>query len=145
MSARRWVGTVLRARQAQEDVAAQQLADAHRGAELATRRLAHESGRITALPLADSQSVQAFHASAAARQAAGATLAAARHRLVFAEDQVVAGTIQLAAAARARRTVEKLQERDTATRLAAEAGTAQRELDEVGISRHGIAARAATR
>jgi flagellar protein FliJ len=143
MTTRRWLGTVLRARQAQEDVAVQNLADARRSATLAARRLARESGRIAALPHVDSESVQAFHASTAARQAAAATLSAARHRLVFAQDRVTVGEGALTDAARARRTVEKMHERDIAVGIATEAAVSQRELDEIGISRYGAARKAA--
>lgn len=143
MNARKWLAPVLRARQAQEDVAAQQLAEARRTATHAARRLARETSRISGLSYADSESVQAFRASTAARQAAASTLSSARHRLVFAQDRVLVGEGELTEAARARRTVEKMHERDVAARITAAAAVAQRELDEIGISRFAAARKAA--
>lgn len=136
MSGRRWLGTMIRARQAKEDVAVQNLADARRTATLAAQRLAREAGRVDGLAQPDSESVRAFHASSAARQAAAATLSAARHRLLTAQDQVGAAEVELTAAARARRTVEKMHERDAAAHAKAALATAQQELDEIGTSRH---------
>ncbi|WP_127783024.1 flagellar FliJ family protein [Rhodococcus sp. X156] len=136
MSGRRWLGTMIRARQAEEDVAVQNLADARRTATLAAQRLAREAGRVDALAQPDSESVRAFHASAAARQAAAATLSAARHRLLTAQDRVGCAETELTAAARARRTVEKMHERDAAASTRAALTAAQQELDEIGISRH---------
>jgi flagellar biosynthesis chaperone FliJ len=96
------------------------------------------------MPVTSSESAMAFQASAAARAAAVATLTAARHRVTFAESRVKMGVEDLTSAARARRTVEKLHERDTAAEVAGAAGAAQRELDEVAIARHGARQRGAT-
>jgi flagellar FliJ protein len=137
MTGRDWIPTVLRARQAQEDLVAQGLAVARRDAGLAADQHAEQAARVAAMVLPESQTVPAFHASLAAQQAAAATLAAARNRVLFAESRVAGKMAELTAAARSRRTVEKLQERHQDEQASAASGLAQRELDEVSIGRHG--------
>lgn len=137
MSPRSWIPTVLRARQAQEDLVAQQVAVARRDAGQAADEHAQHAARVAQLASPRSQSVPAFQASLAAHQAAAATLAASRNRVLFAEGRVSSALAELTAAARSRRTVEKLQERDQAEQASAASSLAQREMDEVSISRHG--------
>ncbi len=136
MSTRGWISTVLRARQAQEDLVAQRLAVARRDAGHAADQHAEHAARVAAMVSPDSQTVPAFHASLAAQQAAAASLAAAKNRVLFAEGRVASGMSELTQAARSRRTVEKLHERDQDEQAAAASGAVQRELDEVSISRH---------
>jgi len=145
MSGRDWIPTVLRARQAQEDLVAQGLAVARRDAGRAADQHAEQVARVAAMVLPESQSVPAFHASLAAQNAAVATLAAARNRMLFAESRVAGKMDELTVAARSRRTVEKLHERHQDEQAAAASEVAQRELDEVSISRHGARARKASR
>jgi len=140
-----WIPTVLRARQAQEDVLAQVLAGARRDAGRAADQHAEQLARVDALAMPESQSVPAFHANLAAQQAAVATLAAARNRVLFAESRVAGSMAELTAAARSRRTVEKLHERHLDEQATAASGLAQRELDEVSIGRHGARLREAAR
>lgn len=140
-----WVPTVLRARQAQEDMLAQGLAVARRDAGRAADQHAEQLARVDALAMPESQSVPAFHATLAAQQAAVATLAAARNRVLFAESRVAGSMVELTAAARSRRTVEKLHERQLDEQAATASGLAQRELDEVSIGRHGARLREAAR
>jgi hypothetical protein len=137
MSPRSWIPTVLRARQAQEDLVAQQVAVARRDAGQAADEHAEHAARVARMASPRSQSVPAFHASLAAHQAAAATLAASRNRVLFAEGRVSSALAELTAAARSRRTVEKLQERDQAEQASAASSLVQREMDEVSISRHG--------
>jgi flagellar biosynthesis chaperone FliJ len=137
MSARSWIPTVLRARQAQEDLVAQRLAVARRDAGQATDQHAEQAARIAAMQSPQLQSVPDFHASLAAHQAAAATLAAAKNRMLFAEARVSGTVSELTTAARSRRTVEKLHERHQDELDTTASGIAQRELDEVSISRHG--------
>jgi len=144
MSTRRWLDTVLRARQAQEDVAAQTLAAAHRDAREAIEWHEAETERVESMTAPDHSTRQAFQAAAAARHAAAATLAAAAHRVEFAETRVAADAHELAEAARARRTVEKLDERETAARNSALGQAAQRDLDEIATTRHAAAKKAAS-
>jgi flagellar protein FliJ len=136
MSGRDWIPTVLRARQAQEDLVAQDLAVARRDAGQAADQHAEQLARVTAMVLPESQSGRAFSASSAAQQAAAATLAAARNRVLFAESRVAGKMAELTVAARSRRTVEKLQERHQDEQASAASDLAQRELDEVSIGRH---------
>jgi len=137
MSARSWIPTVLRARLAQEDQIAQRLAVAHRDADRATDQHAEHAARIAAMQSPQVQSMPDFHASLATHQAAAATLAAARNRMLFAEARVNSTMSELTTAARSRRTVEKLHERHQDELASTASGIAQRELDEVSISRHG--------
>ncbi|MEO7262386.1 MAG: flagellar FliJ family protein [Jatrophihabitantaceae bacterium] len=137
MSRRSWIPTVLRARQAQEDLVAQRVAVARRDAGQAAHEHAEHAARVAGMNSPRSQSVPAFQASLAAHQAAAATLAAARNRVLFAEGRVCSAMADLTAAARSRRTVEKLHERDQAEQASTASDLAQRELDEVSISRHG--------
>lgn len=127
---------VLRARQAQEDLVAQRVAVARRDAGQAITEHLHHQERVAGMQSPDSQTSQAFQASLAAQQAAAATLAAARNRVLFAEGRVVSGMADLTSAARSRRTVEKLHERDREAELSTAASATQRELDEISISRH---------
>jgi|GEM_PF-2543016 len=132
-----WIPTVLRARQAQEDVLAQDLAAARRDADQAAGRHAEQLARVEELAMPHTQTVRAFHAALSAQQAAVASLAAARNQLVFADHRVAGTMVELTAAARARRTVEKLHERLLDEQASAATSLAQRELDEVSIGRHG--------
>lgn len=116
---------------------AQQAAVARRDAGRAAEEHAQHAARVSGMAAPRSQSVSAFHASLAAHQAAAATLAAARNRVLFAEGRVSSALAELTTAARSRRTVEKLQERDQAEQASTASSLAQREMDEVSISRHG--------
>lgn len=131
-----WVPTVLRARQAQEDVLAQGLATARRDAGRAADEHAEQLARVEGMAVPHSQTVRAFHATLSAQQAAVASLAAARNRMLFAESRVAGKVDELAVAARSRRTVEKLHERLLDEQASAASVVAQRELDEVSIGRH---------
>ncbi|MGI8666937.1 MAG: hypothetical protein ACR2N4_13035 [Jatrophihabitans sp.] len=143
MSARNWLPTVLRARQAQEDLVAQRVAVARRDAGLAGAQHAAQAARVSALTSSPSGTGAQFQAEATSQLAAAATLAAAANRVLFAEARVSTGLGELTAAARSRRTVERLHERDQQARTSAALSAAQREQDEVSISRHGAEERAA--
>jgi len=131
-----WIPTVLRARQAQEDVVAQGLAVARRDADRAADQHAEKSARVDEMAVPHSQTVREFHATLSAQQAAVASLAAARNRMLFAEHRVAGKTAELTVAARARRTVEKLHERLLDEQASAASAGVQRDLDEVSIGRH---------
>jgi flagellar FliJ protein len=143
MSARNWLPTVLRARHAQEDVAARRVAVARRDAGLAIAQLDEQVARVAAMGQPVGGTVAQFQAEAAGQQAAAATLAASANRVMFAEARVATGLRELTEAATARRTVEKLHERDEENRVRSANDVAQREQDEVSISRHGAERRAA--
>jgi outer membrane PBP1 activator LpoA protein len=131
-----WVPTVLRARQAQEDVLAQELAAARRNASRAADEHAEQLALVDGMAVPHSQTARAFLATLTAHQAAAASLAAARNRVLFAEGRVAGKVDELTVAARARRTVEKLHERLLDEQAGAASVVAQRELDEVSIGRH---------
>lgn len=143
MGVRDWVPTVLRARQAQEDQAAQRVAIARRDAGTAAAQLAEQATRVAGISNPASRTGAQFQAEIAGQQAAVASLAAAANRLLFAEARVASGVTELTEAARSRRSVEKLHERAEEARVRTANGVAQREQDEVSISRHGAARRAA--
>jgi len=135
---RKWISGLLRARQVQEDVARERLAHARLHAQDARLRVRADDARVQAmLEETSPQSTQAFLASASARQAAGATLAAAQWIRATAEDQVTIRQTSVVAAARQRRSAEKLAERDANELHARAAAALQHELDDVaGRPRH---------
>lgn len=136
MSAKSWIPTVLRARQAQEDLVAQRLAVARRDAGQASDQHAEQAVRVAAMQSPRLQSVPDFQAHLATHQAAAATLAAAKNRMLFAQARVASTMSELTTAATSRRTVEKLHERHQDELITTASGLAQRELDDVSISRH---------
>ncbi len=127
-----WLAGLLRARQAQEDFAAQQLAAAERRAQRAAARVHYDRERLESLKLADATfAAPAFVAAAVALQAAAATHAAA---VAVAEHSVVESQVrrgELGDAARARRSVEELHDRQVAEAEARAGRAAQAELDEI--------------
>ena len=143
MSARNWLPTVLRARSAQEDMAARRVALARRDASLAAAQRDEQQARVAALGRPEAGNVAQFQAELASQQQAAATLAASANRLMFAESRVATGLRELTEAATARRTVEKLHERDQEQQLRSANDSAQREQDEVSISRHAAERRGA--
>ena len=140
MTARRWLPTVLRARQAQEDLAAQQVAAARRDAELAAGQLAVQQRRVAGLAMPETGSVAEFHAEVAGQQAALASLAAASNRVQFADARLAGQLSELTEAAKSRRTVEKMQERIENSQARQALSVAQREQDDVTLARHVRAA-----
>ena len=88
MSPRRWLPTVIRARQAQEDLLAQQVAAARRDVATAVDQLAAQEQRVAELRLPANLSVPEFHAEIANQQADLANLAAAAHRVQFADARL---------------------------------------------------------
>lgn len=130
---RAWVSTLLRARQVQEDVARQRLAQARRHAQEAHAHVHAETERLEAMNgHAEPTSVLAFVAAASARHSAAVTWFAAKHAHALADDQVAVRTGAVTAAAQDRRGVEKLAERAAAEAHQAAATAMQKELDEIG-------------
>jgi flagellar protein FliJ len=129
---RNWLSGLLRARQAQEDFAAQQLAAAERRAQRAAGRVHHDRERLETLKLADAgYAAPAFVAAAVALQAAAATHAAAVAVAEHAMNEAQARRGDLGDAAVARRSVEELHERKIAEAEAHARRAAQAELDEI--------------
>ncbi len=140
MSPRRWLPTVIRARQAQEDLLAQQVATARREVETAVDELAEVTERVSDLRMPARLTVAEFHAEIANQQAGLANLAAATHRVEFADARLRTQLAGLTEAAKSRRTVEKMQERIEHERAVEFLAVSQREQDEVAIARHVRAA-----
>ncbi len=142
MSAPRWLPVMIRARQAREDLRAQQAAQARRELADASAALAGQQARVGELAPPGQATVGEFQAAAARQQNLAAGLAAAAHRVEFASGRLSASLAELGSAARARRTVERLQERIQAADTAAELAALQREQDDTSLARHpGRAAR----
>lgn len=133
----RWMTTLVRARQAQEDLAKQELAGAERRLARAHARVRYDESRMESLCAADAEdSAPAFVAAAVALQAAAATHAAAVRAVGEAATAVAGRRDDLGAAARARRTAEELREQHISTELDRAAASAQRELDEIAARVH---------
>jgi flagellar biosynthesis chaperone FliJ len=130
---RAWLTSLVRARQVQEDQAKEQLAHARRHARNAELRAQADDHRVRAMRAENpSGTALAFIAAASARQAAAATLSAARQTQAFADEQVAARASSLTTAAQHRLSAEKLAERDEVERRRAEGVALQLELDEIG-------------
>jgi hypothetical protein len=137
MVERRWLPVVLKARQAQEDQAAQQVASAQLDQQAALHEAAAQTERLDNMADPEAMSAAAFLACAAASRAAAATHAAAHDRISYVERQLQLTIEDLQAAARERRSAQKLIERQVAERDAAALVAAQRELDDLTVSRWG--------
>jgi flagellar export protein FliJ len=132
MTPRPWVASLLRARQIQEDVARGRFAQAQRAvqdAADATEASERHVDQVTSEIPQDCAT--AFIAAASARQAAGASWLLARRELALAEDHQRARAAALTVAARHRRGVEKLAERDAAELAARASAAEQQALDEI--------------
>jgi hypothetical protein len=141
VTTRRWLPVMVRARQAREDSAARELATARREAERAVEAEHAHSLRVAAMNPVGAMGGRAFLAAAAVRHAAAATHAASRHRVVFADQRTQNSIVAVTAAARERRTMEKLAERQAAEEQAAELAAAQHDLDDLTVTRFGWNAR----
>lgn len=131
MSAR-WLTSLVRARQLQEDAARQRLATAERIKQRANARVRYDEERLESLREADAEcSAPVFVAAAVALQAAAATHAAAVHMAESAAADETERRGELGAAARARRSAEELAERADAAEQLRLNRAAQRDLDEI--------------
>ena len=133
----KWLTSLVRARQVQEDAAKQQLATAQRLASRAHARVRYDAARLDSLLQAGAQgNAPAFVAAAVALQAAAATHAAAIRAADDAVKTVDGKRGDLGDAAVARRSVEEMHDRHTAVERARAAATAQRETDEIAARVH---------
>lgn len=139
MAKKGWLSGLLRARQAQEDIAKQRTVAAELAARRAHAMLKYESERLSVMgDDKHHRTAAAFVASSAALQAAAATHAAAEraaHEAMLAAEQ---RKYDLRAAARSRRTVEQLHETHLAEERTAMLAAEQRELDEIAGMRHSV-------
>lgn len=130
------LGSVLRARFAQENSARGAVIRARQEAAEAAERVRRMDAAVDARRRPDGVSGVAFAATLWARQAMAADLSAAI--AMSAEVQATLGerVTELTAAATRRRTVEKLAERHEDLERAAEATAAQLEVDDLTSTRH---------
>jgi flagellar biosynthesis chaperone FliJ len=134
---KKWLVSLVRARQAQEDVAKQELATAQRLAHRAHGRVRYNADRIDSLRSAGAEgSASAFVAASVALQAAAATHSAAVQSAVEAVEGVATRRDELGDAARARRTAEELHAQEVAIQLARATAAAQRDMDEIAARVH---------
>jgi hypothetical protein len=131
----RWLPTVVRARQAAEDNAALQVAQARRELAHAETVEVAEARRVAEFTMPDSADSRTFLAAATAGSAAAASSAAASHRVGFARQRVDATVHALTDAARRRQSVEKLSDRLETEADVRSLATAQRVMDDVTVSR----------
>ncbi len=133
----KWLNSLMRARQIQEDHAARELAEAERRARRATAYVRHNAERIETLSNDEAEmTVPAFIAAAVALQAAAATHAAAVASAKFAYADSDLRRAGLHRAARARLTAEELHENAHSIEAARRARLEQREHDEIASSMH---------
>jgi len=133
----KWMSSLVRARQLQEEAAKQELATAQRRVLSAREQIRYNAERIESLVKADAQdSASAFVAAAVALQAAAATHSASLQYAEAAAQEVAHRRGDLGEAARARRTAEELNERALAEERHKAAVAAQRDLDEIAARIH---------
>jgi hypothetical protein len=134
---RGWKSSLLRARRAQEDLARERLARDHAHARAMARSVdAHEQRVTELLDEKLTGGIDELIVRAERRARAASTLAGARQAYAVAGDQIAVGAVAVTMAAQARRTAEKMIEREAVELAREEARVAQRELDELG-SRSG--------
>lgn len=132
MSGARWLTSLVRARQLQEDAARQRLATAERIKQRANARVRYDEERLESLRDVQAESsAPVFVAAAVALQAAAATHAAAVHLAAAAEADETERRGELGDAARARRSAEELADRAAVAEQVRLSRAAQRELDEI--------------
>jgi hypothetical protein len=133
----KWLNSLVRARQLQEDAAKQRLASAQRNLSRAHVRVKYDAERIDTLVAAEAEDqASAFVAAAVARQAAAATHSASIRVAAQAEQETTVRRDELGDAARARLTAEELNERHVAAERHRMALAAQRDLDEIAARMH---------
>jgi hypothetical protein len=133
----KWLSALVRARQAQEDVAQRELAEAERRARRASAFARHNADRIDALTAEDAElTVPAFVAAAVALQAAAATHAASVASVAHARAESDERRVDLRRAARERFVAEDMQRHARAAEAARLAAAEQRTQDEIAATVH---------
>lgn len=128
------LATVLRARQAQEDVAKADVVRARSNARSARQRVHERHGALRGTDVPTGVPGRAIVAALAARRSLAADLAAAMADADDAEVYIDARLADLAEAAKRRRIVEKLGERHAATQRTLAAAADQRAIDEIAVT-----------
>jgi flagellar biosynthesis chaperone FliJ len=131
-------GAVLRARKAQEDAAKAAVVRARADATTAVQKVRGRERDLDGRRIPDAASAAAFTAALTARQAVAGELAAAVALTELARETVQERMGDLTAAAVARRTMEKLQERHDATRKRTETAAEARAADDLTTSKSFI-------
>jgi hypothetical protein len=135
MKRRFGLASVLRARQAQENLAKGAVVAARRAAEDAAARQAEREQALTAAPQVDGGPAAWYGATLAARQAQAGELCAATRLADEAAAQVNELASELTDAAIRRRSIQTLADRHAAAVDRADLAASQRALDEVAASR----------
>jgi flagellar protein FliJ len=125
---------VLRARQAQEDVAKGGVARARRDADAAAEHAGERGALLRSRGVPRDGTARAVVAALAARQSLAAALAAAEDTAEKADRRAAEGVDQLTRASTRRRSVERLMEQHEAARRQAELGAEQRDTDELATT-----------
>jgi flagellar protein FliJ len=145
MSRRFRLGSVLRARQAQEDAARTEVVRARRDAAAAANVVRRQHGRLTDESAPSATTAGALTAALVARQSMAATLFASRRIAQQTQQQFAERITQLTDAAARRRSVEKLAERHAEARRLEDQATDQRVIDELAVTNaQRVAAREVT-
>jgi len=133
----KWLTSLVRARQIQEEAAQAELAEARLRGRSAKQRVRSEGDRLDALCANQvPEAAAAFVAASVALQAAAATHAAAVETANDAQRTEDARHVALSEAARARLAAERLHENHTERERVAAARAEQRDNDEVAGYRH---------
>lgn len=128
----KWLTSLVRARQLQEDAAKLELATAQRRMRAARERIRYDDERLDSLTAAEAGgNASAFVAAAVALQAAAATHSASVRLAEHAATVADTRTDELGEAARARRVAEELHDRAEAAERRRALLAQQRELDEI--------------
>lgn len=135
MNRRFRLASVLRARQAQEQLAKGAIVRARAAAASAAARRAEREQALTGQPQLDGGPAAWYAAALAARQAMAGELSAATRLAAEATDEVADRAGDLTAAAIRRRSIEALADRHAAAAEHAEQAASQRALDEVAATR----------
>jgi flagellar export protein FliJ len=130
------LAAVLRARQAQEDVAKSAVVRARLEATAAGRRCTDRERTLRDRPLLAGGPAAGWVAAASARAALAGELSAVKRLAAHAAAEVGDRATELTGAAIRRRSVETLADRQQAAEQQEERATEQRALDEVAGNRH---------
>ncbi|GAA1823552.1 hypothetical protein GCM10009682_49780 [Luedemannella flava] len=130
------LSSVLRARRAAEDVAKGAVLQARAAVHEADEEIARREQALDESSAPEGGNAWAVAASLAARQSLAASLAAARQVRQSSEELAARRTDELADAAKARWTVEKLAERHEAMVREQELNAEQRVVDELSMTAH---------
>jgi flagellar biosynthesis chaperone FliJ len=134
------LGAVLRARQAQEDAAKGEVLRARRASRAAHKLARQQEQHLDQDSLPDEGVARAIIAALAARQALAADLSAAKQAAIVADEETGERVGELGEAAKRRRAVERLLDRQLEEQRRSALAADQRVLDEIAGTGHQRAA-----